>query len=230
MDKLQGFIKGLPKGVTIGVLSVVGLLLLGTGVAYASDSSVPGDFLYSVDLLSEDIQRTFLFSDEAKVDFEEKVLEERSLELGEIEDSTDDMDEEDMAEAEDQYNQQKEQYELQLEELEQRMKAGDITEEEYESLKNRIEATLELYDDDDSEEGDESDDGSEDSDNNEMNEGISDDSSDDGEEDDDSDTSSGSSNSDSGSSDDNEDDDSEDDSSDDEVEDVEVEDEEEMED
>lgn len=65
-----------------GVL--VGLLVLGVGGAYASDSAKPGDVLYQVDLAYESFERVFKFDPVSSVEFESEVLAERVVELGEL--------------------------------------------------------------------------------------------------------------------------------------------------
>jgi septal ring factor EnvC (AmiA/AmiB activator) len=68
------------------VLTIVLALLVivgGGGVLLAqqADASEPGDTLYSVDLLAEDVQRIITFDDVKKAELEEDILGERVSEL-----------------------------------------------------------------------------------------------------------------------------------------------------
>ncbi len=63
---------------------LVGLLVLGVGGAYASDSATPGDILYPLDLMYESMERVIKIDPVSRVDFETDVLEERVIELGEL--------------------------------------------------------------------------------------------------------------------------------------------------
>ncbi len=64
--------------VLLGVVIVFGSL---TAVAYASDSSKPGDLLYGVDKASECVQRALIRNSVKRSEFEIKVMDERVLEL-----------------------------------------------------------------------------------------------------------------------------------------------------
>ncbi|KKR05809.1 MAG: hypothetical protein UT34_C0002G0316 [candidate division WS6 bacterium GW2011_GWF2_39_15] len=76
------------------VTGIVALLGVG-GTAVASNSAVPGDFLYPVDTLVENVQRSLIFDAVNESEFELKVLDERVEELkklsvdGEVEDIDD---------------------------------------------------------------------------------------------------------------------------------------------
>jgi TolA-binding protein len=65
--------------VVLALLVVVG----GGGILLAqeADAAEPGDTLYSVDLLAENVQRVITFDDVKKTELEEDILEERVLEL-----------------------------------------------------------------------------------------------------------------------------------------------------
>lgn len=69
-------------GVILGVIA--GILVVGGGVAYASDSAAPGDILFPVDLAVESVVRTFKSDPVALADFETDVLAERVAELDEL--------------------------------------------------------------------------------------------------------------------------------------------------
>lgn len=71
-----------PVGLTaIGILSVV---LLGGGTAFASNASKPGDFLYSVDLWTEDVQLALSLSDDMKQGVYVGIAQERLAEIQEL--------------------------------------------------------------------------------------------------------------------------------------------------
>lgn len=68
------------------VLSVLLVLILVVGLggyllATTADASQPGDTLFSVDLFAEKIQRAISFSDIAKMDLEQAILDERAMEM-----------------------------------------------------------------------------------------------------------------------------------------------------
>ncbi|MBN1331911.1 hypothetical protein JW978_03435 [Candidatus Dojkabacteria bacterium] len=62
-------------------LGIALFILLTTGTVLAADSAKPGDLLYPADLFSESVQRSFIFSDTDKAEFEMKILDERKAEL-----------------------------------------------------------------------------------------------------------------------------------------------------
>ncbi len=81
------------KKVKMLVASVIGvtlLILVGTGVAYASDGSRPGDILYPIDKASESIQRALITDATNKTEFELDVMDERVKELNELSTESDD--------------------------------------------------------------------------------------------------------------------------------------------
>jgi hypothetical protein len=60
------------------------ILVLGVGgylLASSADASEPGDTLYSVDILAEDVQRLFAFNTLDKAELEQAILDERAEEL-----------------------------------------------------------------------------------------------------------------------------------------------------
>jgi hypothetical protein len=60
------------------------ILVLGVGgylLASSADASEPGDTLYSVDILAEDVQRIFAFNALDKAELEQAILDERAEEL-----------------------------------------------------------------------------------------------------------------------------------------------------
>ena len=64
------------------ILAIVVIVFLAFGgVAYASDSAVPGDLLYPVDILAENVQRVLIFDPITETEFEAEVLSERVEEL-----------------------------------------------------------------------------------------------------------------------------------------------------
>lgn len=73
------------KPIIIVSLSFVFLLLLGGGLAYASDSSKPGDLLYPVDKATEGVQRFFINDPVDLANFEAAVLDERYQEIEDLE-------------------------------------------------------------------------------------------------------------------------------------------------
>jgi hypothetical protein len=78
------------------VLSVLLVLLtvLGGGgliLATQADASMPGDALYSVDLLVEEIERKLTVDDVKRVELETRILTERVSELESISETTDDL-------------------------------------------------------------------------------------------------------------------------------------------
>ena len=70
----------------LSVLLVVVLLLGGGGflLATAADASTPGDALYAIDLVAEDIQRALTTDELALVELEQDILEERAEEVESI--------------------------------------------------------------------------------------------------------------------------------------------------
>ena len=67
----------------LSIVLVVVLLLGGGGflLATAADASTPGDALYAIDLVAEDIQRALTTDDLALAEFEQDILEERAEEV-----------------------------------------------------------------------------------------------------------------------------------------------------
>ena len=72
------------------------LLLLGGGgliLAQQADAAEPGDTLYPVDILAENIQRVLITDDIKKTEFEEEVLGERISELASLSEGNENVDE-----------------------------------------------------------------------------------------------------------------------------------------
>lgn len=63
---------------------IVALVLSGGRVVLASRDSLPGDILYPIKTLSEDIEKVFMFNDAKKADFEIKLAEKRIIEINAI--------------------------------------------------------------------------------------------------------------------------------------------------
>ncbi|MDY0097200.1 MAG: DUF5667 domain-containing protein [Candidatus Dojkabacteria bacterium] len=70
----------------LSVLLVVILLLGGGGyvLATAADAAVPGDSMYAIDLIAEDVQRALTTDDLALAELEEDILQERVDEVEQI--------------------------------------------------------------------------------------------------------------------------------------------------
>jgi len=69
-----------PMPIVIGAI-IVALLAGGGGTAYASQSSLPGDALYPVKLMTEDVQTTVAWNPEKKVEMEIKFANRRLEEV-----------------------------------------------------------------------------------------------------------------------------------------------------
>jgi len=69
-----------PMPIVIGAI-IVALLAGGGGTAYASQSSLPGDALYSVKLMTEDVQTAVAWNPEKKVEMETKFANRRLEEI-----------------------------------------------------------------------------------------------------------------------------------------------------
>lgn len=72
------------KSLQVIALSLIGLLGLGGGVAYASDSAVPGDLLYPIDLAIENAQMALTNDPAEQAELAQEILDERIEELEEI--------------------------------------------------------------------------------------------------------------------------------------------------
>lgn len=73
------------KVILIIIVTLVVLGTVGVAGAYASDSAVPGDALYSLDLYSEGVVRNFISDEVALSEYEMEILDERVAELEEME-------------------------------------------------------------------------------------------------------------------------------------------------
>lgn len=67
----------------VGVVIAASVILIGGSMVtvYASDDASPGDFLYSLDKASENVQRLFISDPITKAEFEIQLMNERVLEL-----------------------------------------------------------------------------------------------------------------------------------------------------
>ncbi|MBD3280824.1 hypothetical protein GF389_04855 [Candidatus Dojkabacteria bacterium] len=70
-------------------LAILLLGLVGTGAVLAADSAKPGDVLYPLDQLGEDVQRAFTTNDDERAELEMKILDERKEELEALEEADD---------------------------------------------------------------------------------------------------------------------------------------------
>jgi len=80
----HGWYTGWARAVAIVVAVMLIISAAGTGTAYASQSSLPGDTLYSVKLGTEQLQRIITFDDAAEVELELKFASTRLDELEEL--------------------------------------------------------------------------------------------------------------------------------------------------
>ncbi|MFC2044803.1 DUF5667 domain-containing protein [Chloroflexota bacterium] len=80
----HGWYTSWARGVSIAVAVLLCISVAGTGTAYASQSSLPGDTLYSVKLGTEQIQRIVTFDDATEVELELKFTSTRLDELEEL--------------------------------------------------------------------------------------------------------------------------------------------------
>jgi hypothetical protein len=80
----HGWFTGWARAVAIAVAVILVISAAGAGTAYASQSSLPGDNLYSVKLGTEQLQRMVTFDDAAEVELELKFASTRLDELEEL--------------------------------------------------------------------------------------------------------------------------------------------------
>ncbi|MFC1977624.1 DUF5667 domain-containing protein [Chloroflexota bacterium] len=80
----HGWYTGWARAVAIVVAVILVISSVGTGTACASQSSLPGDTLYSVKLGTEQLQRIITFDDAAEVELELKFASTRLDELKEL--------------------------------------------------------------------------------------------------------------------------------------------------
>ena len=76
------------------ILAVLVVVMLGSGgvlLAQRANAAEPGDRLYSIDLLAEKVQRSLIFNELKKADFEGKVLGERISEYESVASKSDDV-------------------------------------------------------------------------------------------------------------------------------------------
>jgi hypothetical protein len=121
-------------GLILGI--VAGVLLVGGGVAYASDSAVPGDFLYPVDLAVESVQRTLTTDPVAEAELETDILAERVAELEEV---SEDGNLEDVETAADNVAEQSDEVKTRAREMEETCDAENCDEGEKTRVTTRIE-------------------------------------------------------------------------------------------
>jgi len=77
----HGWYTGWARAVAIVVAVILCISAVGTGTAYASQSSLPGDILYPVKLGTEQLQRVITFNDAAEVELELKFANTRLEEI-----------------------------------------------------------------------------------------------------------------------------------------------------
>ena len=77
----HGWYTGWARAVAIVVAVILCISAAGTGTAYASQSSLPGDTLYPVKLGTEQLQRVITFNDAAEVELELKFANTRLEEI-----------------------------------------------------------------------------------------------------------------------------------------------------
>ncbi|MFC1958584.1 DUF5667 domain-containing protein [Chloroflexota bacterium] len=80
----QVWYAGWARAVAIVVAVILFISALGTGTAYASQSSLPGDTLYPVKLGTEQLQRVITLDDAAEVELELKFASTRLKEMEEV--------------------------------------------------------------------------------------------------------------------------------------------------
>jgi hypothetical protein len=76
-----GLTKGWLKTAAIVLVVVLVVSALGTGTAYASQSSLPGEVLYPVKIATENVRRTFTFDDDARIELELSFADTRLEEM-----------------------------------------------------------------------------------------------------------------------------------------------------
>lgn len=69
---------------TATVFLVIAILIGGESVVYASQFSLPGETLYPIKTLAENVKKAFIFNEEEKIEFEIKLAQERVKEINSI--------------------------------------------------------------------------------------------------------------------------------------------------
>jgi len=82
----HGWYTGWARAVAIVVAVILCISALGTGTAYASQDSLPGDTLYLVKLGTEQVQRVITFNDAAEIELELKFANTRLEEMEDVAD------------------------------------------------------------------------------------------------------------------------------------------------
>lgn len=77
-------LKGIGRRTLVVIGAILALFIIGAGVVYASDSSVPGDMLYPLDITAEQAVLSLSNKDEQRILIEIKHMEERIVEMEEI--------------------------------------------------------------------------------------------------------------------------------------------------
>ncbi len=77
-------LKGIRKKTLIVIVAILGVITIGGGVAYASDSSSPGDLLYPLDITLEQAFISLSKSEERRMLLEIENMEERIKEMENI--------------------------------------------------------------------------------------------------------------------------------------------------
>ena len=84
------FIWGIPMLKIMSTALIVLLVLSGGGAVFASQKSLPGDILYSVKIITENLQETFTFNPQKKAKLETILAEKRIKEMKDILEKQDD--------------------------------------------------------------------------------------------------------------------------------------------
>lgn len=74
----------IPRWATVVIIAVFVVLVAGGGTVAASSGSLPGDTLYSVKLATENVQRTFTFSDAGKAKLDASLAGRRAEEIARL--------------------------------------------------------------------------------------------------------------------------------------------------
>ncbi|MFC1913422.1 DUF5667 domain-containing protein [Chloroflexota bacterium] len=82
----HGWYTGWARAVAVVVAVILFISALGTGTAYASQDSLPGDTLYPVKLGTEQVQRVITFNDAAETELELKFANTRLEEMKDVAD------------------------------------------------------------------------------------------------------------------------------------------------
>ncbi|MDD3647340.1 MAG: DUF5667 domain-containing protein [Candidatus Dojkabacteria bacterium] len=123
------------------VVGVIAALALGT-TAYAANDSAPGDLLYPVDKAMESMKRIMLRDPKAKAEYEEDILDERLVEMKQLQNKN--AEQAQLEQAGDEVEQQKTRTEERIREMEEN-DPNDNNNEEQEQIQNRYEEQKEEH-------------------------------------------------------------------------------------